>query len=485
MKTSKLLTQSLLTILLLYPVILFGQTQKQQRETRPFTGVSTTGISTVYITQADTFSVVVESLPEFLDDIETIVRNNMLEIKFSGRTGSSGDIKIYATAPHFERLIASGASSFISTNMLSNPALSTETSGASNMNLEVNTDHLTTKVSGASTVTLSGQTIKHNLTASGACLVRGYELVTEVTEAAVSGASSVRITANEVLNVEASGTSSLSYRGKPASKDISASGLTSIHAVDIDETAGSESVTDTVVVRLGEREIQVIDSDEPRPRVSVSRKQRKPSFRDNWTGVELGINGLLSPDNSITLPAEAEQFDLQYNKSIALNLNFWQQNLVLVRGHLALITGVGIGWNNYRFTTNDLLVKGPQEIEHEPGLYDYKKNKLTMTLLHVPLLLEFQTSSRKTSEKFHLAAGINLGLRLSSHTKQMVFIDGDREKFKEHNDFYLNPFRYDATVRIGWGYVNLFATYSLNPLFKEGKGPEIYPFSAGIRINTF
>ena len=150
-----------------------------------------------------------------------------------------------------------------------------------------------------------------------------------------------------------------------------------------------------------------------------------------------------------------------------------------------MVTGLGVGWNNFRFMTNELLVKGSDQVEHEPGLYDYKKNKLTLTYLNVPFLMEFQTPSSRRSERFHLSAGVNVGLRIGSHTKQMVFVDGKREKFKEQSDFYVNPFRYEATARIGWGHINLFASYSLNQLFKDGKGPELYPFSVGIRLASF
>ena len=53
-------------------------------------------------------------------------------------------------------------------------------------------------------------------------------------------------------------------------------------------------------------------------------------------------------------------------------------------------------------------------------------------------------------------------------------------KVKDFDDFYMNPFKWDATVRIGWGFINLFATYSVNTMFKKDKGPELYPWTVGI-----
>lgn len=108
-----------------------------------------------------------------------------------------------------------------------------------------------------------------------------------------------------------------------------------------------------------------------------------------------------------------------------------------------------------------------------------------MMMVNVPLMLELQTRSHSEFSKFHLAAGVNLGVRLSSHTKQVYKLDGKKDKVKTHEDFYINPFRYDLQARMGWGKINFFASYSLNSLFRDGKGPEVYPFSIGLRILNF
>jgi len=98
------------------------------------------------------------------------------------------------------------------------------------------------------------------------------------------------------------------------------------------------------------------------------------------------------------------------------------------------------------------------------------------------------------------------GLRIASHTKTYFdeqnkeyylskynpktdnyedvwkTVSPGHEKLKDHDDFFLNPFRFDATLRIGWGLINLFGTYSVSTLFKKDKGPELYPFSVGLTL---
>jgi hypothetical protein len=61
----------------------------------------------------------------------------------------------------------------------------------------------------------------------------------------------------------------------------------------------------------------------------------------------------------------------------------------------------------------------------------------------------------------------------------------DDPKTHHYGDWYLQPFKFDATVRIGWNFLNFWATYSLNTMFRKDKGPELYPWSAGITLAAF
>ena len=40
----------------------------------------------------------------------------------------------------------------------------------------------------------------------------------------------------------------------------------------------------------------------------------------------------------------------------------------------------------------------------------------------------------------------------------------------------------DASLRVGWGWINLYANVSLFEMFTVGKGPKLYPFSVGIML---
>ncbi len=63
--------------------------------------------------------------------------------------------------------------------------------------------------------------------------------------------------------------------------------------------------------------------------------------------------------------------------------------------------------------------------------------------------------------------------------------DGNKEKSKRHDEFNIEPFRFDATFRIGYQSYTLYASYALNTLFKENRGPSLHPFQVGINILNF
>ena len=478
MKTLKINSLCLMAAILLLPAMLHAQTI--QREVSPFTGIKADAIFSLKISQGDTHELSFDVDKKHLDNIKTRVENGILHFEFTGRTRDLSRITAYVTAPEILSLEAGGAAVFQSKTMLESPSLDVTGSGASRINLKLTTDRLNSKISGATNATYNGEATAHHLEVSGASVVNAYGLSTETADIKLSGASNATVNVKTRLKAHASGTSRLSYLGEPVSKELSTSGMANIQGVDEEAEVVKKDDIDTLRVRVGAREVQVIEG---KPiRISTRRVTRRP-FRNNWSGFELGINGYLTPDNSINLDAEDEFMDLEYNRSIAVNLNLFQQNLPLVSNRLALYTGLGVSWNNYRFSNNMRLVHGEDGLEHYTDtIHSFRKNKLTMSHLNVPLMLEFQTPDHRG---FHIAAGFNLGVRLRSHTKQVYRHDGSRQKDKEYKDFYLAPFRYDATARIGWGRINLFATYALNPLFREDKGPEIHPFSIGIRVLNF
>ncbi len=480
-----ILIKAIATVMFAIPLITAGQAVTKEFETEPFTGVSAGGVFTVSLTQAEEFSVKVETTEDQLDKVSVDVKRNVLTLSFDGSIFRRAErINVYVTAPVYEKIIAGGDAAINGTNKFTSPELELTASGSSDVRLNLETENLHSRISGAANATLRGIATLHETEVSGAAYLKAYELQTEKTVATGSGASSLQVNASEELQLVASGTSSINYQQVPKSQSISTSGAGSIHfkgdPADLDETSvKAKDQKDTVRVKVGERDLLIVSDEESRRKKTVTRRR---SFRSNWSGIEMGVNGYLTPEHSINLSADDYYLELDYARSLSVNINCYQQNFNLIKNNVGLFTGFGFGFINYAFDNNITLLHEANEIDYVTEDHGFKRNRLSMVNFNIPVMLEYQTARTRKIEQFHLSAGVIGSAKLRSYTKQVYDFEGEKQKDKFTKSYHTRPFNLDATVRVGWGRVNLFATYSLFPLFRSDKGPELHPFNVGIRL---
>lgn len=501
-KITKLLL-TVVTLMVMTPTFLNAQLAKgnkkvvkENRDIPKFNSLSVGGAFNVYFTQADKTSLIVEADENLLPKIETDVTGDKLSIS-SNNIKNATALNIYVSNPEIEKIDVSGAASFKSENTFTGKSLVLRASGASQVNLDVEVEELETKASGASDVKLSGSAFYHRISASGAAEVKASGLVTNTSDADASGASEIRINATEEVTSSKSGAGSISVAGNPETITTKGDYNDRDETDFIDNRVESWSRGDTTIVEVGGIKVEVIDGDSTKVAVGnhsltvddnghVKWKRSKINkFKGHWAGFDLGVNGYVDKDFNINVPEEYEYLTLKYEKSIDVHINFFEQNVNIINNKFGLVTGLGLRWNNYRFSDNVILDPDSSSIY---GYYDdskpWRKSKLVVSYLTVPLFFEYQTNRFSKSNSFHLSAGVLFGWRFATHTK-MLYFDNGRQKPKTYDSFQLNPFRYDAMVRVGWGVINLYATYSMNTLFKDGRGPELYPFAIGITFLNF
>jgi hypothetical protein len=534
MKT-KLLNVGLLAFTMLFTsAFAFSQgTVEQKRTVSDFNAIEVGGAFKVTLSQGNENAVTVISDEENIDRIITEVSANTLEIYARGIRNAS-KLEVNITCKTLERLEISGAAQVSTTGMLAAENFVLEASGASKATLTLNVNTMKSEISGAADVKLSGNANNLNSEVSGAGHLKATELETSSAKLEVSGAANAKINAKDEVEAEVTGAGSFNNIANPPIQRIEKNGTIEIQRRRIEEKSreleeqareleeqareiennisvppippvppviidDSETITeynadstriiirkhkhhrdnDHSIVILGDKKIIVDDEG-----IKYEKDKHKNEFNGHWGGLDLGINGYLTSDNDMEMADKYEYLDLKYEKSINVDINLYEQNINLINNHLGLITGIGLTYNNYRFDNNTVLVSDTNIVYgfvDNTATSNYKKTKLLVNYLTVPLLLEYQTNDRTDVNSFHITAGLIGGIRYGSHTK-IVLSDG--KMTKNHDDFHLNPFKLDATARIGWGLVNLYGTYSLTTLFKDGKDPELYPFSLGIAFDV-
>lgn len=212
-------------------------------------------------------------------------------------------------------------------------------------------------------------------------------------------------------------------------------------------------------------------------------------FDGHWAGIELGINGFAKADYSLYAAEDQDFLSYDWLRSNGLHLNAIQysRGLQANRNTIGLVTGIGLSLNSYRLDKNTSIELDDRGMVQPLNLYfdSNQKSKLSIVYLEVPLLLEFQVPFREKADRLYISGGINLGRRLTSHTKIKYRIDGKKEKRKSPGAYGLRDFKFAATARIGYRRINLFATYDLTPLFEDLRGPVIYPYSLGVKLISF
>ena len=210
------------------------------------------------------------------------------------------------------------------------------------------------------------------------------------------------------------------------------------------------------------------------------KSSRKKKFKPHYAGFEVGLNNFMNPNYTLHT---GTFMNLNTEKSWNYNINFLEYGIGLGTSYAGLVTGMGFEFSNYVFDANNSIEEIDGDIVNRPAPYPgITKSKLSMTYLTAPLLLEFQIPAGK--KRIHISAGVTGGLKLGSKTK-IKYQDGGRQKEVRKDDYSLAPFRYGATVRIGYRAINLFANYCFSPLFGETATPEIYPFSIGLNLVSF
>ncbi len=472
MKTMKNIFKGAMSLLLVLTVAVSAWAQdggniKKDIAVGDFSSIQHDQPCVMKISQGEAQQLTVEGPQEVVASIKAEVKNNVLSFS----TDKSWDnVIIYVVVKNLNSIEVSGAAVLEGTSEIKSDKFDLSAEGAAEVNLQLQVNTLNTEASGASNIKLSGTAQQHNAEISGASSLKAMELVTKKTEIEVSGAGDAKVDATEELNGEVSGAGSLFNKSKPGT-------------VNVEESGAGSMVTDTTKFRFGDKNVMIFNKDNEDMPGSCHRKCGKDKVKPQWAGLELGFNSVMTNDFDFDLPSGYEYFEPTAGRSFSVGLNIFEIGVPIVKKHMTLVTGAGFEFDNYYYKNNYVLNADSNTLSATlmPGP-EYKTNKLGIGYFRIPLLLQFDSKKDKHGSTFHFSMGAIGAVKMCSRTKQLWEIDNTKYRMVTHDDFNLSPFKADATVRIGYGYLNLFVNYSLNSMFQKGHGPQVFPVSAGITL---
>lgn len=258
---------------------------------------------------------------------------------------------------------------------------------------------------------------------------------------------------------------------------------------DVEVVITPKKNQDSTIVRVAGMKIIVLSDDDKESviidEVDGEDTENEEDSDDNvshWAGIRIGVNGYLHNDG-LPLPPQDQNLELNYGRSISWDLNLLEKDFRLYKQHVELVTGLGFHFANYTFKSQTTTL-----INTDPFTYDTNnarvltKNKLKATYLTAPLMIGFSTH-KDENEAFRFAIGGQVSWRIGSRLKQEYSIDGNTFKPRVRSDYDLTPFLFHATASAGYGPVNIYAKYGLNPLFQNGKTTaDLTPFDVGVQL---
>lgn len=206
----------------------------EARSVSGFTAIEVSGSIDLFLSQGTEEGVAISaSTDEIKQRIKTEIKGTTLHIYFDGKglnwkNWGNHRMKAYVTFKTLSKIEASGACNVKAIESIKQTELKIEMSGASDFTGDITVQKLRIDASGASNIKISGSAGEANVDASGACTIRAYDLKTDMCKINASGGSNVRITVNKELNAQASGGSTVFFKGTGLIRDISSSGGASV-----------------------------------------------------------------------------------------------------------------------------------------------------------------------------------------------------------------------------------------------------------------
>jgi hypothetical protein len=193
-----------------------GSLLAQNRELEDFSHIQASEQVTVYLTQSENYSVIIEAEGNFIDAIGARVEDNTLHLDTNSLCFKpTRPIRVMVSMPELTSITTRSGATVVSESEFITPNLAIDAQSASKVVLQVQANTILTRATTASQVSLSGSASQTDLSAHTASIIDAYGLKTgsstieattaSVIDAYVSGRSQVSASSASLLNMYGDG----------------------------------------------------------------------------------------------------------------------------------------------------------------------------------------------------------------------------------------------------------------------------------------
>jgi hypothetical protein len=230
-------------------IVATGQVTDKTYDIQDFSGVEISNSFEYTVRQSDTYSVVISTHENIIAYLDIFKSGNTLVVRLKPGSFTHSDLKAVITLPDLQKIEVSGASKGTVSGFQSANNFELKVSGASQLDMDLETGPASLDISGASKVTgslkardtrmvvtgasrceLDGTAGSTDIDISGASRINSPDFQMQNTSIEASGASQATIYTSGTLKVDLSGASSLNYLGHPSLAETHISGASSINS---------------------------------------------------------------------------------------------------------------------------------------------------------------------------------------------------------------------------------------------------------------
>jgi len=220
----KRIAYSIFAAMLLIAATLKVSAQSEEtRQVSGFNGLGSSGPFDVHVKINGTESLKISAGSDIINEIETVVEDGKLEIRFKhhygGDHGNMGKIDVYVTAKSLSSLANAGSGSIKVEGVVSGENVNIVLSGSGDIVSPVKSGELHATISGSGSIHISGNAGEAKLQITGSGEILGKELKTGSASVTIAGSGSACLIADKDISARIIGSGNVIYSGNATISD--------------------------------------------------------------------------------------------------------------------------------------------------------------------------------------------------------------------------------------------------------------------------